>query len=34
MGSGRSSLITDAVRYAKEDFGITFEPLENDFVLH
>ena len=30
----RSSVIGDAVRYAEEDFGVTFEPLENNFVVH
>ena len=30
----RSSILTDAIRYASEDFGVTFEPLENDFVVH
>ena len=30
---GRSSVLTDAVRYAKEDFGITLEPMENDFMV-
>ncbi len=31
---GRSSILTDAIRYAKEDFIIDFEPLEHDFVVH
>ena len=34
MERGRSSILTDAIRYASEDFGVTFEPLENDFVVH
>ena len=31
---GKSSILSDAIRYAKEDFGMTFEPLENNFVVH
>ena len=31
---GRSSILTDAVRYAKEDFDIIFEPLDSNFVVH
>ena len=31
---GKSSIITDAVRYAEEDFDIKFEPLKNKFVVH
>ena len=31
---GSSSVITDAIRYAKEDFNVTFEPLENNFMVH
>ncbi len=30
---GRSSCITDAIRFAKEDFNMKFEALENDFVI-
>ena len=30
---GRSSVIKDAMRYAKEDFEITFEQLDNNFVV-
>ena len=32
MEKGRSSVLTDAIKYSKEDFDFTFEPLENDFV--
>ena len=31
---GKSSILSDAIRYAKEDFGMTFELLENNFVVH
>ena len=31
---GKSSIISDAVRYAEEDFDIKFEPLENNCVVH
>ena len=34
MKKGRSSILTDAIRFADEDFGVTFEPLENNFVVH
>ena len=34
MKKGKSSILTDAVRYAAEDFGVKFEPLENNFVVH
>ena len=34
MKKGRSSILTDAIRYASEDFDMKFEPLENDFVVH
>ena len=34
MVKGKSSILTDAVKYAKEDFNVTFEPLENNFVVH
>ena len=32
MEKGRSSVLTDPIKYSKEDFDFTFEPLENDFV--
>ena len=31
---GRSTCITDAIRFAKEDFDLTFEALENSFIVH
>ena len=34
MIKGKSSIIGDAVRYAKEDFGITLESVENGFLVN
>ncbi len=34
MKNGRSNIFTDAVKYAKEDFDVTLELLENSFVVH
>ena len=34
MEKGRSSCITDAKRFAAEDFNLEFEPAENGFVVH
>ena len=34
MEKGKSSILADAVKYAKEDFSVTFEPLEDNFVVH
>ena len=34
MEKGKSSILTDAVKYAEEDFELTFEPLEKNFVVH
>ena len=31
---GRSSIITDAVRYAEDYFDIIFEPLDNNYLVH
>ena len=31
---GRSSIITDAIKYAEEDFDVIFEPLDDNFVVH
>ena len=34
MEKGRSSCITDAIRFAEEDFDLKFEVLQNDFIVH
>ena len=34
MEKGKSSILTDAMKYAEEDFELTFEPLEKNFVVH
>ena len=34
MEKGRSSCITDAKRFAEEDFNLKLEVLENDFIVH
>ena len=33
MEKGRSSLFTDAIRYASEDFGVNFVPSSDNFIL-
>ena len=33
MSKSKSSIIGDAIRYAKQDFDITFEHLENGFSV-
>ena len=33
MAKGRSSIINDAMKYAKDDFNITFSPLESSFNI-
>ena len=34
MDKGKSSIIKDSIKYAKEDFDTIFEPLEDNFLLH
>ena len=34
MSKNKSSIIKDSIKYAKEDFNVEFEPLENNFLLH
>ena len=33
MNKGRSSIISDSIKYAKEDFNILFEPLDTGFEI-